>query len=115
MVACVGVGLRPTPTPTESPTKGGAMNEITLKQGEIPAINPALLAEEIAAALGIEVSVQATHEGGTLTAATLARRDGAPFTRGQIEIVHALIAAHDDSLLSSEQWAEQERQHQRQT
>jgi hypothetical protein len=91
------------------------MNEITLKQGEIPAINPALLAEECAAALGIEVSVQATHEGGRLIAATLSRSDGAPFTQGQIEVVCALVTAHDESLLSTAEWAEEDRQRQRQT
>jgi hypothetical protein len=91
------------------------MNTITLTQGDIAAINPALLAEEVAAALGVEVSVQAVHERGRLVAASLARVDGVPFTQGQMEIVRAVIAHHDEALLSSAEWAEADRQRQRQS
>ncbi|HEC23429.1 MAG TPA: hypothetical protein ENI95_10995 [Chloroflexi bacterium] len=84
-------------------------DQITITSADAITINAERLGEELAAALGVPVTVYARHERGVLREGIIRRADGQPFPPEEVATVRAVVAAHDPARLTDAQTAERDR------
>jgi hypothetical protein len=63
--------------------------------GHLDYCNPELLSEELEAALGYDIKLSITREGGAVTAAAVQNVDGAPFSTEDENLIIVTVQAHD--------------------